>query len=163
MMPEMTAEHVAARYDLVCRAVRPTSLPDDARGVVAELGDLRDVIAQEFLALARRGSPDHFAELYLAFERELDRFAEFCAFPDLAQRFVVGFGGAFSAGKSSLINALLDERLLVVEVDPITSLPSYLLHGDADRVYALNLHRQRIHLSTDEFRRRYACCDCFTL
>jgi len=151
MNANLTLEQRAARYDLLCRATHPAPLADDPRPVAAELDQLRALIDRDLLELARGGSPDHFADLYLAFGRELERFREFCAFPALAQKVVVGFGGAFSAGKSSLINALLGQRLLVTEVDPTTSLPTYLLRGDEDAVHALNLHRHRIRLSQDEF------------
>ena len=56
----------------------------------------------------------------------------------------------FSAGKSSLINALIGKKLLVVEVDPTTALPAYVLAGTADAVHALNLHRLRVPLTDDE-------------
>jgi len=152
MPPTLTPEQLASRYDLLCRAVLPTPPADDPHPVAAELDALQALIDRDLLQLARGGSPDHFADLYLEFGRELERFREFCAYPALAQKVVVGFGGAFSAGKSSLINALLGQRLLAAEVDPTTSLPTYLLHGDEDAIYALNLHRHRIGLSLDEFR-----------
>ncbi|MEG2464376.1 MAG: dynamin family protein, partial [Malacoplasma sp.] len=54
-------------------------------------------------------------------------------------------------GKSSLINTLLGKKRLVVEVDPTTSLPTYLLHGEQEQITALNLFRRRVILSQDEF------------
>ncbi len=111
---------------------------------------LDELIHRELLELARLGSPDDFAEIYLGFTRELDRFREFCADPRLAEKTVVAFGGPFSAGKSSLINALIGKKLLVVEVDLDTALPAYVLAGQADAVHALNLHHLRISLTDDE-------------
>ncbi len=64
---------------------------------------------------------------------------------------MVGAGGAFSAGKSSLINTLLGKKRLVVEIDPTTSLPTYLLYGEQRQITALNLFRGRVILSQDEF------------
>jgi hypothetical protein len=46
---------------------------------------------------------------------------------------------------------VLGQRLLATEVDPTTSLPTYLLHGEQDAVFALNRVRQRIALSHEEF------------
>lgn len=149
MSISLSFQETQERFGLLCRAT--DSFSDTHDEIQSSLSDLRKLISQELLTLARRGSPDHFAELYLAFGREMDRFAEFCAFPFLASRFVVGFGGAFSAGKSSLINALMAQKLLVTEVDPTTSLPSYLLQGGEDKIFALNLHRQLIELSPSEF------------
>jgi formylglycine-generating enzyme required for sulfatase activity/GTPase Era involved in 16S rRNA processing len=64
---------------------------------------------------------------------------------------VVAFGGGFSAGKSSLINALLGRKLMVTEVAPTTSLPTYVLCGERDEVSALNLFGHRVALTEEAF------------
>lgn len=137
------------RYDLLCRALQAT--PEKDAPLLENVGRLDDLIHRELLELARLGSPDDFAEIYLGFDRELARFREFCADPRLAEKTVVSFGGPFSAGKSSLINALVGSKLLVVEVDPSTALPAYVLAGEEDAIHALNLHRLRVTLTDDEF------------
>lgn len=139
------------RYGLLCRALQATPAADDPQPALDTVSRLDDLIHRELLELARLGSPDDFADIYLGFARELARFREFCADPRLAEKTIVAFGGPFSAGKSSLINALIGKKLLVVEVDPTTALPAYVLAGAADAVHALNLHRLRIPLSDDEF------------
>lgn len=138
------------RYSLLCRALQATPAADDPQPALDTVSRLDELIHRELLELARLGSPDDFAEIYLGFTRELDRFREFCADPRLAEKTVVAFGGPFSAGKSSLINALIGKKLLVVEVDPTTALPAYVLAGQVDAVHALNLHHLRISLTDDE-------------
>lgn len=151
-MSDPTTEQQLARYNLLCRALQAhPEIDDPLMAVEAPLAELDNLIHRDLLALARQASPDDFAELYLDFERELGRFREFAAYPHLAGKTVVAFGGAFSAGKSSLINALMGEALMVVEVDPTTALPAYVLGGDADAIYALNSHRLRVPLSDEEF------------
>ena len=144
---------LAARYALLCRSTQATAPADDSQAlrVGPHLSALRTLLQHDLRALGRQGSPDDFADICFELDHELERFEEFCAFPALAQKFVVAFGGGFSAGKSSLINALLVKRLLVTEVDPTTSLPTYLLQGDEDAIHALNLFGHRIHLSEEEF------------
>lgn len=139
------------RYGLLCRALQATPALDDPQPVLDTVSRLDDLIHRELLELARLGSPDDFTDIYLGFARELARLREFCADPRLAEKTIVAFGGPFSAGKSSLINALIGKKLLVVEVDPTTALPAYVLAGDTDTVHALNLHRLRVSLSDDEF------------
>lgn len=147
-----STEQQLARYNLLCRALQAhPEIDDPLMAVEASLAELENLIRHDLLALARQASPDDFAELYLDFERELGRFREFAAYPHLAGKTVVAFGGAFSAGKSSLINALMGEALMVVEVDPTTALPAYVLGGEADAIYALNSHRLRVPLSNEEF------------
>lgn len=138
------------RYSLLCRALQATPAAGDPQPALDVVSRLDDLIHRELLELARLGSPDDFADIYLGFTRELARFREFCAYPRLAEKTIVAFGGPFSAGKSSLINALIGKKLLVVEVDPTTALPAYVLAGEADAVHALNLHRLRVPLSDEE-------------
>lgn len=151
-MEEVTEEQKLARYDLLCRTLKAQPEAGDPILAIEEpLTELNKLIKHDLLALARQASPDDFAELYLEFEQELKRFREFVAYPHLASKTVVAFGGSFSAGKSSLINALLGKALMVVEVDPTTALPAYVLAGDSDEIYALNHHDLRVQLNEDEF------------
>lgn len=145
-------EQQAARYSLLCRALQASPAPDDPLAPVQEqLDQLDALIHHDLLALARQASPDDFADLYLDFTRELRRFREFAAYPALAGKTVVAFGGAFSAGKSSLVNALIGQPLMVVEVDPTTALPAYVLAGPHDAIHALNAQGLRVALTDDEF------------
>ena len=152
MNTDLTPNELAARYQLLCRSTQvEAAKTPQVQQIGGHLQALNQLLKYDLRALARRGSPDDFADIYFALEQELERFHEFCSFPALAQKFVVAFGGGFSAGKSSLINTLLGKRLLVTEVDPTTSLPTYLLHGEHDAVHAHNLFGHRIDLSTEEF------------
>ncbi|MDD2882847.1 MAG: SUMF1/EgtB/PvdO family nonheme iron enzyme [Rhodoferax sp.] len=148
----LTPDELNVRYALLCRStqVEAVNTPQAQQNEI-HLQALNKLLNNDLRALARQGSPDDFADIYFALEQELERFREFCAYPALAQKFVVAFGGSFSAGKSSLINTLLGQRLLVTEVDPTTSLPTYVLKGDADAVHALNLFGHRMDLGTDDF------------
>jgi predicted GTPase len=142
---------IQQRYGLLCRALQAVSEESDARPVMESLNALDNLIHHELLELARLGSPDDFADIYIGLSREISRFREFCADQRLAEKTIVAFGGPFSAGKSSLINALIGSELLVVEVDPTTALPSYVLAGETDSIHALNLHHLRVPLSDEEF------------
>lgn len=152
MNTDLTPDELAARYQLLCRSTQVEAAKDSqAQQIEGHLQALNKLLKHDLRALARRGSPDDFADIYFALEQELERFHEFCSFPALSQKGVVAFGGGFSAGKSSLINTLLGKRLLVTEVDPTTSLPTYLLKGKHDAVHAHNLFGHRIDLSNEEF------------
>lgn len=144
--------NTADRYSLLCRALQAHPSADDPlSGLQTQLDALDALIHRELLDLARRASPDDFAEVYIGFTRELARFREFAAYPHLGGKTVIAFGGAFSAGKSSLINSLIGQPLMAVEVDPTTALPAYVLAGEVDAIHALNTHRLRIALSDEEF------------
>lgn len=151
-MPELSPENLRQRYALLCESTRPE--PDETMlpyRVEQALLALEMLLKNGLKTLSLKAAPANFSDIYQAMERELDRLREFCAFPVLGSKFVVAFGGGFSSGKSSLINALLGRKLLVTEVDPTTSLPTYVLKGERDEVSALNLFGHRVLLSEDEF------------
>lgn len=149
---KLNPAELVERYALLCRSTQAGPMENPRSLLIAShLSVLNNFVRYDLRALGRQGSPDDFADICFELEQELERFQEFCTFPSLAQKFVVAFGGGFSAGKSSLINALLGKRLLVTEVDPTTSLPTYLLRGNEDAIHAQNLFGQHIQLSDEEF------------
>lgn len=149
----LTCKEIRARYELLCRSTQaqPTENILDPE-IETQLQELQSLLDNDLRALARQGSPDDFTDLYLALQQELKRFKECCIFPAPAKKVLVAFGGGFSAGKSSLINALLGERLLVTEIDPTTSLPTYLLQGEANAIQAINFFGHLINVSLEEFQ-----------
>ena len=143
---------VQARYQLLCRVGQTRSALSNAQELSAELNQLNKIINIDLPALARQGSPDHFADILRNLQQEFLRFRNFCAFPELSQKNIVGIGGRFSAGKSSFINALLGKKCLIVDVNPTTSLPTYLLHHSTTSINAINIFQQKIALSEEEFQ-----------
>ncbi|CAM6459588.1 Dynamin N-terminal domain-containing protein [Leclercia adecarboxylata] len=153
-MADLDENTLRDRYALLCQACedRPGGA---AKEDEALLRALEDLIEQDLPALARRGSPPMFTDILRALRHEMVRFREFCEYPALSGKVVVGLGGSFSAGKSSLINALVgDRKCLVTEVDPTTSLPTYLVQGEQETpdVKAINLFNRLITLSHSQFR-----------
>jgi GTP-binding protein EngB required for normal cell division len=159
----ITEQDMLERYPLLIRAVDDT-LAGAREELVEELDPLNRLITEELPELARQNSPNGYHDIQRSLEQELERFHEFCEFPNLSNKAVVGIGGAFSAGKSTLVNTLLGTRWLPVEVTTTTALPSYLLHGGRQRIIALNLFGRRLELSQEEFLslthnelKRYGC------
>lgn len=142
-----------ARYEFMCRAsAKDNEAQTISSSLDSSLNELTGYIAHDLAALARRGCPDDFADILLALELELERFRQFCEFPDLAQRVIVGIGGRFSTGKSSFINTLLGKKRLIVEIDPTTSLPTYLLKGESEDITAINIFNKKVVMSLVEFQ-----------
>lgn len=139
---------VLSRYQLICNAAKAE---DSNQQVGENIHALGQLIHHDLTALARRGSPDHFADMLRDIQNEFQRFCEFCEFPDLAQKQIIGIGGKFSSGKSTLINTLIGKKKLVAEIDPTTSMPTYLLKGAQDTICGLNIFGNKVELSQDEF------------
>lgn len=149
-MTELTQEDLLARYQLLCKACQPDGRLDAQLN--RELDTLTAFIQQDLPALTQKGCPDNITTILHALTEELTRFRSFCEFPELATKSIVGFGGGFSTGKSSLINTLIGQKRMVAEIDPTTAMPAYVLQGDDDRIMALNSHHRAIELSLDEFQ-----------
>ena len=59
--------------------------------------------------------------------------------------------GQFSAGKSSLINALLGKKYLGVNLSPETSVPTEICYGAANNVTLFNKKNEVTEISLTEF------------
>ncbi len=113
-----------------------------------QLQHLHELVHRRFVALAARDDYPAEAQSYqelIALEQSLEDLA---AFPDLANKTVVGVGGGFSAGKSRFLNTLLGVDLLPESLEPTTAIPSYLTHGTQAEVIALNTFAQQVALDT---------------
>lgn len=69
-----------------------------------------------------------------------DQIVEYKKIKLLTNKAVVGVGGRFSAGKSAFINSLLnnsgDEIVLPENQNPTTSIPTYILSGEENKIQA---------------------------
>ncbi|MGE6167873.1 dynamin family protein [Aeromonas media] len=151
---QLSEQTVRERYALLSQACESTAGTGNQQ-LEQQLQALEQIIERDLPALARKGSPDNITDLLQALRLEMTRFREFCEYPALPSKVVVGLGGSFSAGKSSLINALIgDRKCLVTEVDPTTSLPTYLVQGKGEQteVHAINLFNRVVSLSHEQFR-----------
>ena len=68
----------------------------------------------------------------------------------LKNRTVIGLGGRFSAGKSMFINSVLGrDELLPVDQAPTTSVPTYIISGDCDKVGAYTTKGASLELDAE--------------
>ncbi|NLS14861.1 hypothetical protein HGP28_18540 [Vibrio sp. SM6] len=147
-MVKLSNEELQSRYELLCKAGQPNSSLNIE--LQRELAKLEKLITHDLVELTRKGCPDNIIDILQAFEHELTRFSQFCEFPDLATKSIVGVGGGFSAGKSTFINELIGKKCLAVEIDPTTSMPTFVLKGQQESIKALNMHDCAIELTADE-------------
>lgn len=125
-------------------------------GLREDFTDLRALLTEQFNPFEVHVGARQWSEVARQLNLEIEQFEEVSQFPFLAQKAIVGVGGAFSAGKSSLINALLGKHRLHAEVDPTTAIPTYLVRGQQDgeqqgSITALTRKYAQLTLSEDEF------------
>lgn len=114
-------------------------------------GDLKQYY-NDNLGLLNENSLLNNSQFSLDFAHEMENFYKFCMLPELADKVIVGIGGAFSAGKSSFLNGILGRKILSVEIDPTTSIPTYLIHGEHQKIKAVLKNAQQQYLSLEQFK-----------
>lgn len=111
------------------------------------LVEVKQFVEHDFMEFMKEDSPPNSAQLFRSFLHELHRFEEFVTFPYLAEKQIIGLGGAFSSGKSSFLNKLFGRKLLPTHIDPTTSVPTYLLYKEEESIEAINLFNKLIELN----------------
>ncbi|WP_168390294.1 dynamin family protein [Acinetobacter indicus] len=104
------------------------------------------------LGLLKKGNVLAHDQIGLDFIHEMENFYKFCMLPEIADKVIVGVGGAFSAGKSSFLNGILGRKVLSVAIDPTTSIPTYLIHGEQQKIAAVLKNSQQLDLSLEQFK-----------
>lgn len=120
-----------------------------------EISQMYEDLKQYFndnLGLLKKNSLLNNSQFSLEFTYEMENFYKFCMLPELADKVIVGIGGAFSAGKSSFLNGILGRKILSVEIDPTTSIPTYLIHGEHQKIKAVLKNAQQQDLSSEQFK-----------
>ncbi len=122
----------------------------------------RNGIEELFLKFREVTLPDELL-LYNRFLTLCERLKVVQKASRLADKTIVGFGGKFSAGKSSFINSISGMKDLLPEAqEATTSIPTYIIKSNeecltANTVFgdAWNLSREALNAMTHEFRRKY--------
>ena len=136
----MQNEQTAARnLELLNRMVQNST----ADSYPVDLKPLREIIASIWERM-RDCAPAEFAGLYADFCAEYEKFKDFLLYEPLIGKNIVALGGGFSSGKSSFLNALMSAdsgnkwTILPEDIDPSTSVPTYLVHGETDQLLGIN-------------------------
>lgn len=97
-------------------------------------------------------APANFPELYSNFKYTFEKFTDFIMFEKLIGKNTVALGGAFSSGKSSFINSLLGTQILPSDIDPSTSVPTYIISGNYESALGINVFKKKFELLLEEVK-----------
>lgn len=137
--------------NLVGKIISPVR--EDANSPLAKAIDKLDVFVRDkLMPVLNCASPDNSAELVDAFQLSLERFEEFTLFPAFESKQLIGVGGAFSSGKSKLLNTIIGEKLLPIQTDPSTVVPTFIVHSPHEEVGVINIFNVRSRMSIQEFK-----------
>jgi len=148
-------------FDLLASLLKNTSNKESI--YFEHLNEINKLIEVDLIEFSKKDSPPHSANLFIDLKYEFEKFIIFTEFSKLASKNIVGIGGAFSSGKSTFLNSFFGRKgLLPAEIDPTTSVPTYIINGKADKISAINKFNQNIALNenalnaiTHDFTKKY--------
>jgi len=133
---------------LITRLISAEDGIDEKRTAI--LREIELNIERGFLDLVTKYQCPFSAKIYSSLQKAYEDIVDVVNFPKLENALTVAVGGAFSAGKSRFLNAVLkDETLLPTDTSPTTSIPTYILSGEKDSIFALNRYQHRVEIDQE--------------
>lgn len=147
---EEVYEKLLGNFELLCNIIRQNT---DKGQLKADLSKLEEIINKKIPDTLKKNAPEDFYELYTDFKSEYEKFRDFILYDKLIGRNIVALGGGFSSGKSSFLNALMGKRVLPADIDPSTSVPTYIVRGDKHEVTGINVFDTKVQMKPVDIRK----------
>ncbi len=144
----MTEIDYRSAFDLVSRIVQN----GEGEDFLTEISALSKIINETLPKAVEDNAPSNFPELYSNFKYTFEQFTDFIMFDKLIGKNIVALGGAFSSGKSSFLNSLMGSNMLPAEIDPSTSVPTYIINGTDDKASGINVFNKKVELKIEEVK-----------
>ena len=136
--------------DLLKRIIAPAVGEKD---LPFDVSRLEKIIKEKIPAALEKNAPPNFPELYFDFEYIYSKFYDFLLFNQLIGKKVVALGGGFSSGKSTFLNSLMGKtKILPTDINPSTSVPTYVINGKTETAGAVNAFSAKIEMEIAEVR-----------
>ena len=146
---EETYDKLVGNFELLCNIVRENT----GGQLTVDLSKIEDIINKRIPDVLGKNAPEDFYELYTDFKSEYDKFRDFILYDKLIGKNVVALGGGFSSGKSSFVNTLMDKQVLPADIDPSTSVPTYIVRGDKHEVMGVNVFDTKVQMQPRDIRK----------
>ena len=137
-------------YELLCNIIRQNTNGSELR---VDLSKIEKIINKKIPDTLKKNAPEDFYELYTDFKLEYEKFRDFILYDKLIGKNVVALGGGFSSGKSSFLNALMGKRVLPADIDPSTSVPTYIVSGEKHDVMGINVFDSKVKMQPRDIRK----------
>lgn len=125
---------VADNFELLRNIVRPVSSVQ----LKVNLTKVSEIIDKNLVGIVKDSAPPDFHVLYGDFKAEYEKFKDFILYERLIGKNIVALGGGFSSGKSSFLNAVMGKPVLPADIDPSTSVPTFIVKGDTHYLSGIN-------------------------
>lgn len=147
---EEVYEKLLGNFELLCSIIRQNTEKGQLK---ADLSKLEEIINKKIPDTLKKNAPEDFYELYTDFKSEYEKFRDFILYDKLIGRNIIALGGGFSSGKSSFLNALMGKRVLPADIDPSTSVPTYIVRGDKHEVTGINVFDTKVQMKPADIRK----------
>ena len=137
-------------FNLLCHIVRQ---PHHGQKPKVDLNNIEKIINKKIPDSLKKFAPDDFFELYMDFKSEYEKFRNFILYDKLIGKNIVALGGGFSSGKSSFLNVIMGKTVLPSDIDPSTSVPTYIVSGDKHEVEAINTFDAKVQMQPRDIKR----------
>ncbi len=144
----MESDKIIRDFSLLKRIVSP----ENTASSDVDISALEKLISTELPEALEDNAPSNFPQLYFDFRQEFERFKEFILFDKLIGKNIVALGGGFSTGKSSFANSILGNKMLPSDINPSTSVPTYIVNGSDISVYGINTFGSRVEMELDDVK-----------
>ncbi len=147
---EEVYEKLLYNFELLCCIVGQNPTAAQLR---VDLSRIESIIHKKIPDTLKKNAPEDFYELYTDFKSEYEKFRDFILYDKLIGKNIVALGGGFSCGKSSFLNAFMGKSVLPADIDPSTSVPTYIVKGDRHEVLGINVFDTRIQMLPKDIKK----------
>ncbi len=147
---EEVYEKLKGNFELLCGIIRQKSAETQLK---ADLSKIEAIINKKIPEALKKNAPENFYVLYTDFKSEYERFRDFILYDKLIGKNIVALGGGFSSGKSSFLNALMGKSVLPADIDPSTSVPTYIVKGEKHEVMGINVFDAKMRMQPRDIKK----------
>ena len=147
---EEVYEKLVGNFELLCNIIRQNT---DAGKLKVDLSKIEEIINKKIPDTLKKNAPEDFYELYTDFKSEYEKFRDFILYDKLIGKNIIALGGGFSSGKSSFLNALMGKQVLPADIDPSTSVPTYIVRGEKHEVLGINVFDTKVQMQPRDIRK----------
>lgn len=124
---------------------------DSSENLPFDVSRIEKIIKEKIPNTLEKNAPPNFPELYFDFEYLYSKFYDFLLFNQLIGKKIVALGGGFSSGKSTFLNTILgNKRILPTDINPSTSVPTYIINGENEYAGAVNVFSAKIEMQIQD-------------
>lgn len=143
-------DQLLRNFNLLCTIIKQDK---SGNSLKVDLSKIEKIINEKIPDTLKEKAPEDFYEFYTDFKAEYERFRDFILYDKLIGKNIVALGGGFSSGKSSFLNALMGKSVLPADIDPSTSVPTFIVKGPKHDVTGINIFDTKVQLQPRDIKK----------